>query len=221
METYLETSYEQRDHKNQSLFSTKRLLYRQDKRARYEISTGNCNNTETWSANLHMTGLSPVASTDERPETFENVGRTHRKCQTIFTRNTIAIRRTSPAVSCHRPITLQIDPLLIALDLEVSAKRTPLATKNESVSTVTVDGWLADHHVPSLYLDGAPLRYRLRPYCSTQGTSRNCTPRRPKTGLYAELVCRWQEGEVRDESQRDVENIPTPVCPLPPYKINC
>ena len=42
-----------------------------DKQATYEMDKRNYNNTETWSANLPMTELSTVVSTDESPDTLD------------------------------------------------------------------------------------------------------------------------------------------------------
>ena len=63
---------------------------------------------------------------------------------------------------------------------------------NEAVSTsiaIRRSIIVADHTL-SIYLDGVALRFSLRPYHSTRETSRACTPRRPKAGLYTEIICR-------------------------------
>ena len=130
-----------------------------DKRATYEISRGNGNNTETWSANLHMTKARLPVQTRAQKRLKMWAKPIGNAKPYLLARNTIATPRTSPregrtcgdgrrreayrksqfpadvfslshsewrcpntalasTVGCHRPITLQIDPLLIVLDLE-------------------------------------------------------------------------------------------------------
>ena len=96
------------------------------------------------------------------------------------------------SVTVRTSSTLQTDPLPISPASRSLCKANNIAEsrlKNESVSTAALLSTVADHF-PSLYLDGAAFRYSLCPYRSIWGTSRNYTRRRPKTGLYAEIVCR-------------------------------
>src|SRR5258706_5131483 len=65
--------------------------------------------------------------------------------------------------------------------------------EREPVSTL--DGWMAPRTFPlmknpSLYLERAALHLNLHPYRSFWLTCRNHTARRPKSAVYAEVICR-------------------------------
>ena len=67
---------------------------------------------------------------------------------------------------------------------------------------------------PSLYLERAALHLNLHPYRSFWLTYRNHTARRPKSGVYAEVVCRKCGERSSDERQSHLDTSTTPVCPL-------
>ena len=105
--------------------------------------------------------------------------------------------RDWPAVSCHRASILP---------LPTSRSRSPRSRSlrtannqndstiedNEAVSTsIAIRGpIIVADHIPSIHLDGVVLRFSFYSYRSTRETSRNYSPRRSKTGLYTEIVCR-------------------------------
>ena len=100
-----------------------------------------------------------------------------------------------PGISLRaaREATLQIDLACIP-DLASLRKRTKHGdSKAQDEEPVSMFGGLCGIVAdvpPSLYLDGAALHLNLGPCRSFRATYRSYTQRRPKTGLYAEVVYR-------------------------------
>ena len=65
-----------------------------------------------------------------------------------------------------------------------------------------------------MYLERAALHLNLHPYRSFWLTYRNHTARRPKSGVYAEVVCRKGGERSTNEGQSHLDTSTTPVCPL-------
>src|SRR5258706_15875438 len=66
----------------------------------------------------------------------------------------------------------------------------------------------------SFYLERAALRLNSHPYRSFWLIYRNHTARRPKSAVYAEVVCRKCGERSTDERQSHLDTSTTPVCPL-------
>ena len=131
--------------------------------------------------------------------------------------------RTQIAAEAAAGFSVRTDPPPISPASRSLCKANNIANSqlnNDSVSTGAVLLWTVADHIPSVYLEGAALRYTtLCPYRSIWETSRNHTRRRPKAGLCAEIVCRQSEEQVGDQGRQDVDTSPTPVCPLLPHNI--
>ena len=72
----------------------------------------------------------------------------------------------------------------------------------------------------SLYLERAALHLNLHPYRSFWLTYRNHTARRPKSGVYAEVVCRKCRERITEERRSHLGTSSAPVCPLLPQYPN-
>ena len=98
---------------------------------------------------------------------------------------------------------------------EIWGLKTPRKRTCEHTRRLDSAAYILTDQNPSLYLDRAALHLNLHPYRSFWLTYRNHTTRRPKSGVYAEVVCRrWGERSTADERQSHLDTSTTPVCPF-------
>ena len=98
----------------------------------------------------------------------------------------------------------------------MSQAREPVSTLDDKITPRTFS--LITN--PSLFLDRAALHLNLRPYHSFRLTYRNCTTRRSKSGVYAEVVRRKCGERITEERKPHLDARTTPVGLLFPQYVH-